>query len=255
MKLSKLMEEACDSQANIKQELKQMIKTGGANSRSKARCLQIAGNLKDQQDDAEYTAIQARGLKAPKFLIEMQARALERDMKHRQAKERRVYLEWEKEQIRLAAEEKKRMQDEETKRKRIEELCRKRREEKQLKIQRELDRQKFVEDLERSKRFYRIMLLKFAFKGFRRLIEMKRHNELMASELNSRLIKQNYFRTWKDWVRKIWIERKAKADELYKKICLRSSMSKWHEVSLVYFWKLNCLVITNISISVLCLGT
>lgn len=234
MKLSKLMEEAGESQANVKQELKQVIRTGCPNSRSKARCLQVVSNLKDLQDDTEHTEIQARGLRAPKFLIEMQARTMEREMKHRQAKERREYLDWEKEQIRLAAEDAKRLQDEEAKRKRIDELRRKRREEKQLRIQRELDRQKHLEDLERSKQFYRIKFLKFVFNGFRRLIEMKRQNERLSSDFNCRLIKQKHFRIWRDRVRKIWIERKAKADDLHKKICLRASMSRWHEVGLFY---------------------
>lgn len=83
-----------------------MAKNGCQNSRSKARCLQIASDLKDQDDD-ETQSLLAKGLSAPKFLIEMQARALEREMRHQKAQERRVMLERDKELLRMAAEEEK----------------------------------------------------------------------------------------------------------------------------------------------------
>lgn len=105
MKLSRLLEDADESQGEIKADLKFVARKGCQKSRSKARCLQIAGNLKDPADDVEHDVMQAKGLTAPKFLVEMQARALDREMKHRQAQERRQNLEREKEEMRLAAEE------------------------------------------------------------------------------------------------------------------------------------------------------
>lgn len=41
LKLSKLTEEAKESKATIKDELKSVIRNGCANSRAKARCLQV----------------------------------------------------------------------------------------------------------------------------------------------------------------------------------------------------------------------
>lgn len=105
MKLSRLVEDTDESQGAIKADLKLIARKGCQQSRSKARCLQIAGNLKDETDDSMHDVMQAKGLTAPKFLVEMQARALEREMKHRQAQERRENLEREKEEMRLAAEE------------------------------------------------------------------------------------------------------------------------------------------------------
>lgn len=105
MKLSRLLEDADESQGDIKADLKFVARKGCQKSRSKARCLQIAGNLKDPADDTIHEVMQAKGLTAPKFLVEMQARALEREMKHRQAQERRQNLEREKEDMRLAAED------------------------------------------------------------------------------------------------------------------------------------------------------
>lgn len=63
---------------------------------------QIVANVKDEEDD-EYAKLQARGV--PKFLIEMEQRAIERNRKHKEAKDRREQLEKEKEELRLAAEE------------------------------------------------------------------------------------------------------------------------------------------------------
>lgn len=106
MKLSKLLEDTDDSKSRSKDQLKFMAKNGCHNSRSKARCLQIANDLKDEDDD-EAQKLLAKGLSAPKFLIEMQARALERELRHQKAQERRVTLDREREALRVAAEEEK----------------------------------------------------------------------------------------------------------------------------------------------------
>lgn len=90
----------------MKEELALVSKLGCANSRSKAKCLQIAGNLKDKEAE-EKAELQAKGITAPKFLIEMQARALDRQMRHEEAHKRREALEREKETMRIAAEEEK----------------------------------------------------------------------------------------------------------------------------------------------------
>lgn len=107
MKLTKLSDEAKEAQVELKKELRQVIQIGCQPSRSKARCLQMIGNLKEQQDDDEYAKLQAKGLTMPRFLLEMQARALERESKHQQARERREVLEREKDEQRLAAEDSK----------------------------------------------------------------------------------------------------------------------------------------------------
>lgn len=105
LKLSKLSEEAREAQMELKKELRQVIQTGNQQARSKARCLQMIGNLREEKDEEEYAILQAKGLTMPKFLVEMQARALERETKQQQAKERRENLEKEKEDQRLAVEE------------------------------------------------------------------------------------------------------------------------------------------------------
>lgn len=107
MKLSKLLEDTNEAESHLKEGLSMVAKNGCQNSRSKAKCLQIAGNLRDKEDDELRSDLQAKGITAPKFLIEMQARALEREMRHQEAQRRREALEREKEALKLAAEEEK----------------------------------------------------------------------------------------------------------------------------------------------------
>lgn len=102
LKFTKITDQTKESKELIKQELKQVIRNGCAKLRSKAKCLQMVGNLKDAED-IELAKIQANGV--PKFLIEMEARAMERNERHKQARERRETLDRQKEELRLAAEE------------------------------------------------------------------------------------------------------------------------------------------------------
>lgn len=106
MKLSKLLECTSEAENHLREELESVAKTGCQNSRSKAKCLQIAGNLKAKDDEIK-SDLEAKGITAPKFLIEMQARALEREMRHQEAQRRREALDREKEAMRIAAEEEK----------------------------------------------------------------------------------------------------------------------------------------------------
>lgn len=104
LKLSKLSDEARAAKQELKEELANMAKRGDLKLRPKAKSIQIAGNIKTE-DDEDSQILTAHGLQIPKFLVKMQARAMERTMKHQEAKERRIKLEQEREDARLAAEE------------------------------------------------------------------------------------------------------------------------------------------------------
>lgn len=126
-----------------------------------------------------------------------------------------------------------RLEDEDCKRRRIVELRRKRHEEKQRKIQKEMDRMKYIADVERAKQFYRFRTLKFVFRKFRNLIKWKRRNEKISKEFNCSVIKRNILFKWKDHVQKIWNNRKAKADQFYSRHCLELGMNLWKKYYLV----------------------
>lgn len=105
LKLNRLTEETRKSQAAAKEELRNVIRHGNAKLRSTARCVQLVGNLREDEDDSaadEFAKLQAKGV--PKFLVDMQTRALERNIRHQEARDRRERLEREKEEQRLAVE-------------------------------------------------------------------------------------------------------------------------------------------------------
>lgn len=105
LKLNRLCEETRQSRAAAKQELRNVIRHGNAKLRTTARCVQLVGNLREDDDESaadEFARLQARGV--PKFLVDMQMRAMERNARHQEARDRRERLEREKEEQRLAAE-------------------------------------------------------------------------------------------------------------------------------------------------------
>lgn len=106
LKLHKLSDEARAAKQELKSELSHLSKRGDLKLRARVKSIQITGNIKsDDTEEDEAKKLQAQGLIVPKFLAKMQARAMERTMKHQEAKERRLKLEQEKEDARLAAEE------------------------------------------------------------------------------------------------------------------------------------------------------
>ncbi|XP_031622944.1 uncharacterized protein LOC116340532 [Contarinia nasturtii] len=232
MKLSKLLEDTNDAENHLKEELSIVAKTGCQNSRSKAKCLQIAGNLKDKDDDMK-SELQAKGITAPKFLIEMQARALEREMRHQEAQRRREALEREKEALKMAAEEEKRRLDEEAKRERIREYWRKRRLEKEIEAKKALERMRFLTNLELAKAFNRSHLLKWAMEKFKNIVRWKHRNKHVSTELRHRMLYRDYFHRWKKHTNRIWEERKAKADACYHLHCKLMAWAKWQECYMI----------------------
>lgn len=122
-----------------------------------------------------------------------------------------------------------RREDQEEKRKRIEELRRKRIEEKNRKIQAEMDRLKFVADMEKAKYFHRFRLQKLVFVKFRNLIRIKKRNEELAIEFRNRMRLSKCFVKWKTYVDFVWTEKKQRAEHHYKFHCLRFGFALWQK--------------------------
>ncbi|XP_059218900.1 calponin homology domain-containing protein DDB_G0272472 [Stomoxys calcitrans] len=227
LKLSKLSEEAREARLELKDELKSVIRSGDAKSKAKAKCLQLIGNLRDKEDE-RLDKLQCKAMLMPKFLQSMQERALERSVKHEQAKQRRLQQEAEREAQKLAAEEAKRQEDEEAKRQRIEALKEKRRQEKMAKIIRERERQRYIENLRKAQDFYRRLLLKrIGMEGFKRLLHRKKENLRRCEQLRRMLYKRTYFQAWFSIYRISKARRSQKADELYERILKRRYIHLW----------------------------
>uniref|UniRef100_A0A1B0CEG2 Putative calponin similarity domain-containing protein n=1 Tax=Lutzomyia longipalpis TaxID=7200 RepID=A0A1B0CEG2_LUTLO len=225
LRLSKLSEEARNFKQDLKNELKQVAKTGDIRVRAKAKCLQIVSNLRDDDDEQKLAAY---GSVIPRFLAQMQERALERNLRHERAKERRRQLELEREEEKQAQEAEKRREDEEAKKARIEALREKRRREKQEKIRREQERQTWLMNCRRANDFYRVHLLKlYGIGAFRKLLERKRTLENRAMAFRKRHRTRIYFRKWRSYTKSLWDRKHEKAEAFHVTFILRQAMRLW----------------------------
>ncbi|XP_011190867.2 uncharacterized protein LOC105217523 [Zeugodacus cucurbitae] len=227
LKLNKLSDEAKEARQDLKNELKTIIRHGDPKFKAKAKCLQLIGNLRDEKDD-NATSLQGRALLMPKFLLKMEERALERNIRHEKARQRRLQQEAEKEAQKMAAEEAKRLEDEEAKRMRIEALKEKRRQEKMAKILKEREHQRAIEARNKADEFYRRLLLRrIGMEGFKRLIMRKRENKRKCEHFRRQIFKRTYFVNWRDYYLKVRTERQLLADDLYDKILKRNALCAW----------------------------
>ncbi|XP_059610789.1 golgin subfamily A member 6-like protein 6 [Phlebotomus argentipes] len=224
LRLSKLSEEARSFKQELKNELKQVAKTGDIRVRAKAKCLQIVSNLRDEEDENKLAAY---GSVIPPFLAQMQERALERTMRHERAKERRRQLERDREEQKNAQEEEKRREDEEAKRVRMQELKEKRRREKQEKLRREQERQVWLQNCKRANEFYCRHLLHFGLTAFRRMLQRKRRFEAKASHFRRVLRMRICFRRWRGHTKSIWDAKHRKSEAFHGTFVLRQAVRLW----------------------------
>lgn len=125
------------------------------------------------------------------------------------------------------------MQDEEAKRKRIEELREKRRQERLMKIQKENERLKQIENHKKANAFYRHMLLsRLGMNGFKILIKIKKRNERKAEIFHRQVIVRSSFHLWKLHVYNVWNYRKNKADNHYNYQLVKKCITALKKVSL-----------------------
>ncbi|XP_055919539.1 uncharacterized protein LOC129951428 [Eupeodes corollae] len=227
LKLNKLSDEAKEARQEIKAELKNALRTGDSKARAKAKCLQIMGNLRDEEDD-EFTRLQGRAMLQPKFLSNMQERALVRSVKHEQARQRRLHQEAEREAAKMALEEAKRQEDEEAKRMRMEALKEKRRREKMAKVLKEREHQRAIENNKKAQQFCRHYLLRrIGMEGFKRLLQRKILNQKKSDTFRKQLLKKNTFKAWKNLYLTIVQRKNFMANELHDKIITRTVFHAW----------------------------
>ncbi|XP_030383502.1 calponin homology domain-containing protein DDB_G0272472 [Scaptodrosophila lebanonensis] len=227
LKLNKLSEEAKEAREDLKQELKTVIRCGDPKAKAKAKCLQLIGSLRDAEDE-EMARLQGKALLQPRFLQHMQERALERSIKHEQARQRRAQADAEREAAKMALEDAKRQEDEEAKRLRIEVLKEKRRQEKMAKILKERERQRFIENQRKALEFSRLLLLRrVGMEGFKRLLQRKRDNLAKCLEFRRQLYMRNYFVAWRDYTAYRQREKMVKAEQCHERALKRSAFVIW----------------------------
>lgn len=230
MKLAKFSEMLKESKNDLKMELIN-AKRGNTKLRVKARCIQMVANIKVDPEEEERRKLLAQGLVVPRFLQKMQDRAFERLSRHQDARERRLKLENEKEEMKNAADLARRLEDEEVKRKRLLDMREERRQEKVAKILKEQERQRFLENMKRARDHYARNLLKhLGFRVFELLIRLKRTNHKKSMIYRRKLCMKKCFNLWFINAKTVWDYKRAQGDRLYEISLVRSCIKVWKHV-------------------------
>lgn len=234
LRLTKIMESNEESRLEAKAELKKYIRHGAVKFKSKAKCMQIMTNIKEtdieKESDPFDNPLHASGACIPKFLVRMQERAAIRATKHEEAKEKRMRIEREKEEAKVAAEEAKRLEDERAKQERYEAMREKRRLEKLEKIQKEKARLQFIENSKRATDHREMKLKKMSFMRIKKLVKHKKIREKKVKALRRKIRLRDAFYGWHQITQKIWETRRIKADNYYQKYIQRISLRQWKSV-------------------------
>lgn len=104
LRLSRLSDDAKKFKQDLREELRNVMRTGDVRLRARAKCLQVVGDVVEQVNENQFVAC---GSMIPKFLAKMQERALERQLRHEQAKDRRLKLDHERDEQKQAIEDEK----------------------------------------------------------------------------------------------------------------------------------------------------
>lgn len=234
MKLAKFSEMLKESKNDLKMELIN-AKRGNTKLRAKARCIEMAANIKPDPVEEERRKLLAQGLVVPIFLQKMQERAFERLARHEKAQERRLKLETDKEEMKTAAEISRRLEDEEVKRKRLVEMREKRRQEKMAKVLKEQERQRFQENLKKARDFYvKRLMQRIGFRVFELLIRLKRTNHKKSTIHRRKMCMKKCFNVWHINAEIVWDHKRAQADRLYDLSVLRASITIWQHVHKIH---------------------
>lgn len=230
IKLAKFTEMLKESKNDLKMELIN-AKRGNTKLRAKARCIEMAANIRADPEEEEHRKLLAQGLVVPKFLQKMQERAIERLTRHDEARERRLRLENEKEEMKNAADLARRLEDEDIRRRRHLEMREKRKLEKMAKILKEQERQRFQENLKKAKEHYARNLMKYlGFKAFQLLIRLKRTNHKKSMIYRRKMCMKKCFNLWFVNTQIVWDNKRAQADRMHEVSVMRASVKEWKRV-------------------------
>lgn len=169
--------------------------------------------------------------KVPKLVIEMEKRAQERALKRQIIMERKRIIDKEKKQMAELILEQKRIRDEEERKRNLEILKQKRRIEMELERIRQINRQKYMNDLRKAQNFYQKRLKSRMFNRFLLNIEKKHDSIVKSKEFYCiSLIKKSYCK-WLLFKQEIERKRFKKAILLHRKTVLRKHLGLFKLVS------------------------
>lgn len=245
LKLGIIKDELSKSLEHTKVELKQIF-SKSPNNKLKNKMASSSG-IKIEDTLATFIVSSS---KAPKFLQQMERRALERARNREIIRERKRLIDEEKQRIFEEALEQKRQQDEEEKRRNLEAIKERQREELERQKIIQANKEKYFADLKKAISFYKRRIIRRCFWRLQHNVYIARNNVLKAESLYEKSLKQYAFKCWKKNLVVKYQKENEKADEFFKKLALSKSFDCWKSVRQTTFFKTQLKVIFNLNFSI-----
>lgn len=223
LKLGIIRDELSKSLESTKSELREIF----SKSSTQVKCKMAPNGIKLE---GSLASLIVNSSKAPKFLQQMERRAVERARNREIILERKRIIDEEKKRALEEAIEQKKAQDEEEKRRNLEMIREKQRAELERQKIIQMNKEKYLADLKKSNRFYRIKILKRCFGGLQCNVYISKNNELRAESLYEKHLKRNCFGCWKRFINEKYREQYEKADILFRRRVLKQSLQSWKDV-------------------------
>lgn len=216
LKLGIIKDELSKSLADTKEDLKQIF----VKSPNKLRTKMAASGLKIEDTLVNFIL---NSSKAPKFLQQMERRALERAKNREIIRERKRLIDAEKQRIFEEAVEQKKRQDEEEKRKNLEAIKEKQRADLERQKMIQANKEKYFENLRKAIWFYKRKLLRRCLHRLQHNVYITQNNILKADRFCETKIKQHALKNWKSYLVAKYKKENEKADKLFKKrMCIKT---------------------------------
>lgn len=227
LKMGIIKDELSKSLQNTKSELREIF----SKSSSKVKCKMAPHGIKLEDTLANFIV---KSNKAPKFMQQMERRALERAKNREIIRERKRIIDEEKQRALEEIIEQKRIHDEEEKRRNLEAIKEKQRAELEKQKILQLNKDKYFADLKRANYFCKIKTLKRYFARLQCNVYITKNNMLRAENFHEKKTKQNSINRWRKFIDEKYRKQNEKADALFKQRALKQVWQQWRNV-IVHF--------------------
>lgn len=223
LKLGKITEELSKSLETTKSEIREIF----SKSSAKVKC-KVSPLLEDLPK--KLVDLQLRTEQAPKIIQQMEKRTAERALRRQMILERKKIMDEERKRMAELILEQKRVQDEEEKKRNLMAIKEKRRKEMELQKLRQLNKEKYLNNLNKALRYHNEKLKKHGLYAFVEILTVKHKNIEKSLQFYEMLIKKRSFFNWRN--HRIETEKKTneKADLFYRTKLLKKYINLFKSV-------------------------
>lgn len=225
LKLGIIRDELSKSLEHTRSELREIF----SKSSHKLKCKTAPSGIKLEDTLANFII---NSNKAPKFLQQMEMRALERARNREIIRERKRIIDEEKQRAFEQTVEQKRKQDEEEKRRGLEAIKEKQRAELERQKLIQMNKEIYLANVKKADRFFKRNIMKKCMNRLQHNVYRSKNNMLQAERFHERTLKKTAIRRWKQYIEGKYKEQNEKADVFLRKFLLTETFKLWKDVSL-----------------------